>query len=201
MSATIAQTSSGHTVGARTVVTADPWYVSVMRLSVPGDRMPSIPWPRVRGTPPLRWGPLVLLPAMCVSRRSQSPAGSCWRFLLWWPGNPPTPEPRQGAVLIPTLQRINHIYQCQLYASISVGLGVGGSITNSGIGRSFSVAAAAGTWPSIECVPRQVCSLHSQGNSGSQSNQVMAPQYWVHLFPNTGPSSSKPPLCAASSLQ
>ena len=201
MSATIAQMSSGRTVGARTVVTADQWYVSVIRLSVPGDCTPSVPWPRVQCTPPLYWAHLVVLPTMCVSPRGQSPAGCCWRFLLWWPCNPPTPEPRQHAVLIPTSQWIKQIYQCQLYASISAGLGVGGSITIRRIGRGFSVAVAAGAWPSMDCFPKQLCSLHSQGNSGSQSNQLWAPQYWVHLFPNTGPSSSKPPLCAASSVQ
>jgi len=103
--------------------------------------------------------------------------------------------------MILTLQPIKHIQQCQLYASISEGVGVGGSITINSTGAGFAVVAAAGACPSVECVPKQLCSSHSQVTSGSQSNQAWAPQYLVQLFPNTGSFNSKPPLYAAASVQ
>ena len=85
--------------------------------------------------------------------------------------------------------------------SISEGVRVGGSITIRGTGTGFAVAAAAGAYPSIECVPKQLCPSHSRGNSRSQSNQAWAPQYLVQLLPNMGSSNSKPPPYAALSVQ
>jgi len=42
------------------------------------------------------------------------------------------------------------MYQCQLYASSSEGVGVGGTITISGIPRDFAVVAAAAACPIVE---------------------------------------------------
>jgi len=78
-------------------------------------------------------------------------------------------------------QPIKHINQCQLYVMISKGVGVGGSITIQGSSADFAVSAAARACPSFECVHKQLCTSHSQCNSGSQSNQVWTPQYLVQL--------------------
>jgi len=51
-----------------------------------------------------------------------------------------------------TLQRIKHIYQCQLNWSISEGVGVGGSTTIKGITKGYAVSAAAGARPSVSWV-------------------------------------------------
>jgi len=70
-----------------------------------------------------------------------------------------------------TLQRIKHIYQCQLNWSISEGVGVDGSTTIKGIKEDFAVSAAAGACPSVSWVPQQSCPSHQQGVSTSQLNQ------------------------------
>ena len=100
-----------------------------------------------------------------------------------------------------TLQRIKHIYQCQLYASISEGVGVGGTITISGIPRDFAVVAAAAACPIVECVPAQLWPSQSHGSSGSQGNQECAPVYRVQCGPNTGLLMSSPPPSLAESVQ
>jgi len=62
-----------------------------------------------------------------------------------------------------------------LYASLSERVGVMGSITFNATGAGFADAAAAGARPSVHCVRKQLCSSHSEANSGSQSNQAWAP--------------------------
>jgi len=126
--------------------------------------------------------------------------GLCREADLWLPCLVLTP----GQLWVPvmrTLQRIRHIYQCQLKWSTSEGVGVGGSTTIRGISRGFAVSAAAGACPSVAWVAQQSCPSHQQRISVSQLNQEWAPQYLVQLFPNTGSSSSKPPPYAAASVQ
>jgi len=94
---------------------------------------------------------------------------------------------------------IKHIYLCQLYGSISEGVGVGGAITISGSPRDFAVVAATAACPIVECDPAQLWPSQSQGCSGSQGNQEYAPVYRVQCGPNTGSlMSSLPPSLAAS---
>jgi len=81
MSPVVARTSNGRTVEAASVVNAYPWSVSVMRSSVRGDCTPSVSWQWVRYSP-LSSAPRLLLPAIFISPRYRSPAGSCWQFLL-----------------------------------------------------------------------------------------------------------------------
>ena len=55
-----------------------------------------------------------------------------------------------GVTFILTWQRIKHIYQCQLSASSSGGVGVRGTTTISGIPKDLAVVAAAAACPTVK---------------------------------------------------
>jgi len=131
------------------------------------------------------------------------PICSCWRFLLWWPGLPQTPEPPGGVVLFLTSLGIQHIYQSNWYPALSEGVGVWDSITIEGIRRGFDISADARVCPSVECVPKQLCPSQSQVLSGSQfvNHPRCSPLYSVQCCPNTASLISKPPLYMAASVQ
>ena len=99
-----------------------------------------------------------------------------------------------------TSQEVRHIDQCQLYASISEGVGVGGTTTISGIPKDFAVVAAAAACPTVDCAPSQLCSSQLHGSSGSHGNQECAPVYRVRCGPNTGSLMSSPPPSLAASV-
>jgi len=81
------------------------------------------------------------------------------------------------------------------------GVGVGGTITISGIPRDLAVVAAAAACATVEWVSAQLCPSQSQGSSGSQGNQECAPEYLIQCGPNTGSLMTSPPPSLAASVQ
>jgi hypothetical protein len=61
--------------------------------------------------------------------------------------------------------------QCQLDVLISLGVRVGGTITISRIPRHVAVVAAAAVYPTVKCIPVQLCLSQSLGSTGSQGSQ------------------------------
>lgn len=96
-----------------------------------------------------------------------------------------------------------HIIQCESYALISEGVGVGGTSTISGIHKDLAVVAAASACPTVDCAPTQLCSSQSQGSSGSQllKKPKCNPRYCVQCCLNSGSSKARPPCSLAMSVK
>lgn len=105
---------------------------------------------------------------------------------------PLTPELLGHGVQILMLLQTKHIYECQLYTTISKRLGIGGTTTTSRIPNNLAVVAAAAARPIVESAPAHSCHLQSQGSCRSQGNKMYAHEYLVQCLPNTGSLMSRP---------
>ena len=85
--------------------------------------------------------------------------------------------------------------------SISEGVGARGSVSIEEIGTEFAVPAAAGACPLLQWVPKQFVPFALTGLFRITVKPSMGSPYCVQLYPNTGSSSSKPPLYVSVSVQ
>jgi len=89
-----------------------------------------------------------------------------------------------------------------MYASISDGVGVGGTTTTSRIKRDLAVVAAAAACPTVNCAPTQSCPLqwHTSLESQSVIKSKCSLQYFILSCPNTGSLIMEPPRSRAASV-
>ena len=169
------------------------WSSSVAWLSLLTGCITSVPSPLAQSITPLS---IALLVPVLTSPGSLRILWHHWwhsGVLLWAVSRQLTPMQHSPLDSMLTLQQIMCIHRCQLSATISEDVRVGGLITIYGTGSGFAASAPACACSSIKWVPKQLCPSHSQGCCEPQWNKASAHQYLVQLIPNKWSSSSKPP--------